>query len=69
MNIETVSPIDLNLIAAPSLPETEQQMPLTFSPDVLLQEHIADIRLAAAKMSGPQRRDFMAEISAVHSLL
>ena len=63
MNIETVSPIDLNLIAAPSLPETEQQMPLTFSPDILLQEHIADIRLAAAKMSGPQRRDFMAEMS------
>ena len=38
-------------------------MPLTFSPDVLLQEHIADIRLAAAKMSGPQHRDFMAEMS------
>lgn len=63
MNIETVSSIGPNLIAAQSISETEQQTPLLYSPDILVQEHIADIRLAAAKMSGSQRRDFMAEMS------
>jgi len=63
MNIETVSPIEPNLIAAQSISETEQQTPMLFSPDILVQEHIADIRLAAAKMSGSQRRDFIAEMS------
>jgi hypothetical protein len=63
MNIEAVSPVESNLIVALSIPETEQQTPLLFSHDFLVQEHIADIRLAAAKMSGLQRRDFMAEMS------
>ena len=63
MNIETASLIEPNLIAAQSIFETEQQTPLLFSPDILVQEHIADIRLAAAKMSGSQRRDFIAEMS------
>jgi hypothetical protein len=52
MNIETVSPINLNLIATPSLPESEQQTPLILSPDILVQENIADIRLASAKLRG-----------------
>ena len=63
MKIETLSLIEPNPMAAPSISETEQQMPLFFSPDILVQEHIADIRLAAAKMSGSQRRDFIAEMS------
>jgi hypothetical protein len=63
MNIETVSLIEPNLITAQSISETEQKPPLLFSHVVLAQEHIDDIRLAAAKMSGSQRRDFIAEIS------
>ena len=63
MSIETVSPIESNLIAAQAISATEQRPPLLFSPDILVQEHIADIRLAAAKMSGSQRRDFIAEMS------
>jgi hypothetical protein len=63
VNIEAVPPVESNLIVALSIPETEQQTPLLFSHDILVQEHIADIRLAAAKMSGLQRRNFMAEMS------
>jgi hypothetical protein len=33
------------------------------TPDHLVEMQIADIRLAAAKMSGPQRRNFIAEMS------
>jgi hypothetical protein len=33
------------------------------TPDHLVETQIADIRLAAAKMSGSQRRDFIAEMS------
>jgi hypothetical protein len=36
---------------------------LSFSPETLVKEQIADIRLAASKMSGSQRRDFIAEMS------
>lgn len=36
---------------------------LSFSPKDLVEEQIVDIRLAASKMSGWQRRDFMAEMS------
>jgi hypothetical protein len=40
-----------------------KQVPLSFSPKDLTQEQIADIRLAASRMSGFQRRGFMAEMS------
>ena len=33
------------------------------TPNHLVEMQIADIRLAAAKMSGPQRRNFIAEMS------
>ncbi|SJM91256.1 hypothetical protein CRENPOLYSF2_2140003 [Crenothrix polyspora] len=42
---------------------TSEQVPLSFSPKDLTQEQIADIRLAASRMSGCQRRGFMAEMS------
>lgn len=41
----------------------DKQVPLPFSPKDLAQEQIADIRLAASRMSGFQRRGFMAEMS------
>jgi hypothetical protein len=63
LNVETVSRIEPNLITAQPISETERQPPLLFSHVVLVQEHIVDIRLAAAKMSGSQRRDFIAEMS------
>ena len=39
------------------------QVLLSLSPNDLVAEQIVDIRLAASKMSGWQRRDFMAEMS------
>jgi Rhodopirellula transposase DDE domain len=49
----------IGLLVAP----TGKQVSLSFSPKDLAQEQIADIRLAASRMSGFQRRGFMAEMS------
>ena len=39
------------------------QLPVALSPSNLVKEQINDIRLAAARMSGPQRRSFIADMS------
>jgi Rhodopirellula transposase DDE domain len=61
--LETVSSIkhDHIVVAKPKIKSFQSAASL--SPEDLVKEQIADIRMAAAKMSGPQRRDFMAEIS------
>ena len=63
MNRESASPLEPGLAGALAINGTGQRAPLPFSPANLVQEQIVDIRLAASKMSGPQRRDFMAEMS------
>jgi hypothetical protein len=63
MSRKTVSLIEPKLIEVLAASEAKQQVPLSFSPKILVQEQITDIRLAAAKMSGSQRRDFMSEMS------
>lgn len=50
-------------IIGPLVAPTGKQVPLPFSPKDLMQEQIADIRLAASRMSGFLRRGFMAEMS------
>ena len=63
MNRESASPLEPDLAGALVINGTGQRAPLPFSPANLVQEQIVDIRLAASKMSGAQRRDFMAEMS------
>jgi hypothetical protein len=57
MNQESVSPLEHDLTAALAINGIGQRVPLPFSPANLVQEQIVDIRLAASKMSGPQRSD------------
>lgn len=64
MNQETATPIEYKSSAVVAVQEIEQRQLLTaLSPVDLGKEQIADIRLAAAKMAGPKRRGFMAEMS------
>ncbi len=63
MDRESASPLEHGLTGALAINDTGQRAPLSFSPASLVREQIVDIRLAASKMSGPQRRDFMAEMS------
>jgi hypothetical protein len=60
---EETSPILDNLSAAITVPALGAPTSRLFSPKDLVGEQILDIRLAAEKMAGPQRRDFMAEMS------
>jgi hypothetical protein len=63
MREEEISPILDNLSAAITVPAMGTLTLRSFSPKDLVGEQILDIRLAAEKMTGPQRRDFMAEMS------
>ena len=63
MSQETISPLEHDRTGGLAINETDRWATLPFSPANLIQEQIVDIRLAASKMSGPQRRDFMAEMS------
>ena len=63
MNLETISPKGHKLAEVIAVPVNGQQVQRTFSRADLSQEQIVDIRGAAAKMSGAQRRGFMAEMS------
>ena len=63
MDRESAPPLEHELTVKLTINGTGQRAPLPFSPANLVQEQIVDIRLAASKMSGPQRRDFMAEMS------
>jgi len=63
MHEEETSLILANLSAAITAPGMGAPTLMSFSPKDLVDEQILDIRLAAEKMTGAQRRDFMAEMS------
>ena len=62
MDRKAVSVIEHEENVASVIP-TSKPVPLLFSPKDLVHEQLVDIRLAASKMSGFQRRNFMAEMS------
>jgi hypothetical protein len=63
MRQETAAAIEHKSTTADCRNIGQGQLPALLSSEDLVKEQIVDIRLAAAKMGGPQRRDFMAEMS------
>ncbi len=63
MHEEEALPISDNASAAIPVSEIGAPTSRLFCPKDLVDEQILDIRLAAERMSGSQRRDFMAEMS------
>lgn len=63
MILETESHIKSNSITIPLLSDVQQSLPSQFTHRELFQDHIADICLAASRITGSQRRAFMAEMS------